>query len=77
MTWKCGKISVDFDVSRWVFPETHVEDNSLEDERAIASKQIKSKKKAEIIKRNKVCAGRKARQCKEMTGFLLKFGSNV
>lgn len=41
MTWKCGKISVDFDVSRWVFPETHVEDNSLEDETVIASKQIK------------------------------------
>lgn len=41
MTWKCVKISVDFDVSRWFFPETHVEDNSLEDERVIASKQIK------------------------------------
>lgn len=44
MTWKYGKIPVDFDVSRWIFPDSHVENNSLEDKRAIPSKQIKSGK---------------------------------
>lgn len=41
MTWKYGKIPVDFDVSGWIFPESNVENNSLEDKRATPSKQIK------------------------------------
>lgn len=38
MIWHCGILPVEFDESRWVFPETHMEDSYLEDEKTIASK---------------------------------------
>lgn len=38
MIWICGKVPMRFDESRWVFPETHMEDSGLEDERTAASK---------------------------------------
>lgn len=38
MIWKCSKVSVESDESKWGFTETHMEDSSFEDERTITSK---------------------------------------